>query len=288
MKVLVRHLFLLVLIWELGLGLAKQILYAQEIDLSTLAAGMKYYDSFVRSGTGTCIYESSPPAQERRLVANFAFEDRKMRADILEGLEAGNLMVFNGEFQITFTPRLKRYTKQDRSTIDPFLDPRYWMHGADLSYLEKSLGEYLEESPAKILRQEPVDEIPCYVIDVSVHDDIRYLWIAPKMGFRLLKIYGESWSAVDGKRLRYNYHLSYTEHKTNGKTFWFPKMVKYEAIDPTASEGKEKYIFKNTFWIEDFKVNVPVSSLFDLKIPPGTLIHDSSSDTYISVEDILK
>ena len=208
MKVLVRHLFLLVLIWELGLGLAKQILYAQEIDLSTLAAGMKYYDSFVRSGTGTCIYESSPPAQERRLVANFAFEDRKMRADILEGLEAGNLMVFNGEFQITFTPRLKRYTKQDRSTIDPFLDPRYWMHGADLSYLEKSLGEYLEESPAKILRQDAVDEIPCYVIDVSVHDDIRYLWIAPKMGFRLLKIYGESWSAVDGKRLRYNYHLS--------------------------------------------------------------------------------
>lgn len=211
-----------------------------------------------------------------------------MRADIIEGLEAGNLKVFNGEFQITFTPRLKRYTKQDRSTIDPFLDPRYWMNGAELFYLEKSLGEYIEQHPSKILRQEVVEGIPCYVVDVSIHDTIQYLWIAPKMGFRLLKIYGESWSTVDEKRLRYNYHLSYTEHKKNGKTFWFPKMVKYEAIDPTASEEKEKYIFKITFWVEDFKVNVPVSSLFDLEIPPGTLIHDSSSNTYVPVEDILK
>lgn len=292
MNVLVRHLFFLGLIWEFGLGFVTRIVYAQDIDLPTLAAGMKYYDSLIRSGTGTCIYESSP-AQEERLVTVFTFEGRKMRADILEGLEAGNLKFFNGELQITFTPRMNRYTKQDRSTIDPMIDPRYWMRGAELFYLEKSLGEHLEQRPSRILRQETLDGMLCYIVDVSnPPDHVRYLWIAPEMGFRLLKIYDESW--VDSRRINFNYRLFYTEYKTNGKIFWFPKLVKYEAINLASSKKieptmlKKKYVFKNTFRVQDFKVNVPVSAALELKISPGTLIHDSSSNTYIPVEKILK
>ena len=81
---------------------------------------------------------------------SFTFEGRKMRADILEGLEAGNLKFLTAKLQITFTPRMNRYTKQDRSTIDPMIDPRYWMRGAELFYLEKSLGEHLEQRPSRI------------------------------------------------------------------------------------------------------------------------------------------
>lgn len=294
MHALVRYLIFLGAIWIFQGAKTTQTSCAQDIDLQTLVSGIKHYDSLIRSGTGTCIYESSPPAQERKLVTVFTFDGRKMRADIIEGLEAGNLKVFDGEFQITFTPRLKRYTKQDKSTIDPFIDPRYWMNGAELFYLEKSLGEHLEQHPSKILRQELVEEIPCYVVDVSVHDTIRHLWIAPKMGFRLLKIHGENWSSVHGKRVHYNYRLFYSEHRTDDTTFWFPRMVKYEAIDPTASGGKEpkargeRILFENTFKVEDFKVNVPVSSAFGLEIPKGTLIHDSSSNTYIPAEKILR
>lgn len=286
MKILIRHLFFLVLIWGLGLGLATRIPCAQNIDLPTLVAGMKKHDTFIRSGMGTCVYESSP-SQEMRLVAIFAFEGRKMRADIIEGLESGNLKIFNGEFQITFNRRMKRYSKQNKSTIDPVLDPRFWKNGAELFYLEKSLGEYLEQRESKIIRQETVDEILCYVVDVSFHDEIRHLWIAPKMGFRLLKIYDESWSPVHGKRIHINYRLYYKEHKTNGKPVWFPRMVKYEAIDLNASKG-EQHLFKNTFQVKDFKVNAPVSSAFELEFPPGTLIHDSSSDSYFPADEILK
>ena len=286
MNILIRHVFFLGLIWGLGLGFATRIPCAQNIDLTSLVAGMKLYDSLIRSGTGSCVYESSP-AQEKRLVAIFAFQGRKMRADIIEGLEAGNLKIFNGEFQITLNRRMKRFTKQNKSTIDPVLDPRYWMNGAELFYLEKSLGEYLEQRQSKIIRQEAVDEIHCYVVDVSFHDEIRHLWIAPKMGFRLLKIFDESWSAVHGKRIHINHRLYYTEHKTNGKPVWFPRMVKYEAIDPNASKG-EQYLFKNIFQVKDFKMNAPVSSAFELEFPPGTLIHDSSSDTYIPADEILK
>lgn len=294
MHALARYLIFIGSIWVFEGAKTTQISSAQDIDLPTLVAGMNHYDSLVRTGTGTCIYESSPAAQERKLVAVFTFDGRKMRADIIEGLEAGNRVVFNGEFQITSTPRLKRYTKQNRSTIDPFIDPRYWMNGAELFYLEKSLGEHLEQHPSEILRQESVEKIPCYVVDVSVHDTVRHLWIAPEMGFRLIKIYAESWSPVHAKRIQYNFRLFYTEHKTDGKTFWFPKKVKYEAIDPNASDGKElgargeRMLFENTFKVEDFKVNVPVSSAFELNIPKGTLIHDSASNTYIPVEKILK
>lgn len=294
MHTLVRYFLFLGAMWIFEGARTTQASSAQDIDLPTLVARMKHYDSLIRTGTGTCIYESSPPAQERKLVAVFTFDGRKMRADIIEGLEAGNRVVYNGDFQITFTPRLRRYSKQNISTIDPFIDPRYWMNGAELFYLEKSLGEHLEQHPSEILRQESVEEIPCYVVDVSVHDMVRHLWIAPKMGFRLIKIYAESWSAVHAKRIQYNYRLFYTKHTTDGTTFWFPKMVKYEAIDPTASDGKEpraraeRILFENTLKIKNFKVNVPVSAAFELDIPKGTIIHDSASNTYVPVEKILK
>lgn len=275
-----------------ALSLAFKTTCAQELDLPTLIAGIKHYDSLIQSGTGTVIYES-PLAQEKRLVATFTFEGKKMRADIHESMVwKDQVQIWDGERQIYFHPK-HGYAKADSLTIDWNLDPRFWYSGANRRYLELPLGDYLEKHPAKILRKEEVDGILCYVVDVSNPPDMQHLWIAPKMGFRVIKIGGRGTLGVSKqvrKPVLFMYRLFYKEYKEEGTSFWFPQRVKYEVIELTLEgELTKNYILNNTYLVkEDFKVNVDVSKLLKLDIPPDTLIFDVSSGKQIPAKEIFK
>ena len=272
----------------------------QELDLGTLIAGIKHYDSLVKSGTGTVVYEhplrffDKSKDRTEKMVCTLTFEGKtKIRANFLESSRHRNntTYIWDGEKTIIYTPDEKRYVRVDGRdfALERYIDPRFWMtaRGRVYEYLNNPTGEYLEKNikNVEILRTEKVNDIFCYVL--KEHNVT--IWIAPKMGFRMIKRDCPTYLSRGPGHVEFKRRIYYKEYKRKDITFWFPKRVEQE-INKITPEGKFiKNDSKSKLYVkDDFKLNVDVSDKLKLNIPPDTMIYDYPSKTYIPAREIFK
>lgn len=273
-----------------------------ELELETIVAGIKHHDSLVKSGTGTAILEqpirSLDGSKKRReeLLYTIAFEGKKkIRVDFIKSNvrhRNNPMFIWDGEETIIYSPNRDKYTRVDGRdlSLSHRLDPRFWMtaRGPVHEYLNNPTGEYLEKhvKDVKVLRTEKVDDILCYVL--KVYDTT--IWIAPEMGFRMIKRYCPVYLSKKGPgHVEFKRRIYYKEYKFDDLTIWFPKRVEREMNKVTPDGKSVKNISKSTLLVkDDFKLNVDVSDKFKLNIPPDTMIYDYPSKKYIPAREILK
>jgi len=277
---------ILMIFLYIALNISSQSASGQELDLETLIAGTKYYDSLVKSGTGTVVYEflltfrDKSKRRPEKMVYTFTFEGkRKIRADFQKCFLYNNQThIWDGEKTIIYERGTNRYVKADSCSLSGEEDPRSWITmGPYGEYRDNPLGKYLEKhiKEIKILRTEKVDGILCYVL--KVHGKFT-IWIAPEMGFRMIKLYCTA--RIRGINTEFKRRIYYKEYKFNDITVWFLKRMERE-INKMTSKGK--VTGPEAFYVkDDFKLNVDVSGKF--KLPPNIKVFNPSSGRYTIIK----
>ncbi len=279
--------------------MAQGSIQPSEMSLEALAAGVEHYNSLIRSGRGTVSYFS--PRSDKRIgtpKAIFTFDGRKMCSDMLEGIQAGRNKIYNGEVLVCIHRRYNRRTKEyvtsiskgDLNMINTSLDPRSWYQAHAKFYLENPLEKRLRDPRARFVGREQVDEKLCYVVDESgSQKEPRLLWICPEEGFRVLKTCNFTWGR--DRRVAAHRRIRYKVHEFKGESIWFPQRVEY--IDLTVDE---QHLAKDPLpeggpniltVYDDFEINLDVSSYFEPRFAPGTLVFDVASRRELPVEQIL-
>ena len=248
---------------------------ADNPDLETIIAGIKYNDSLVKSGKGHCILEYPTSRQEPKVEYFYAFDGIKIRCDSHSKARPNIVQIFDGEKLIDInrskTPfRINIYGGS--AAVDAVMDPRYW----GLYYHGKSLGEYLEENAIKVLKKENVSKKLCYVIQAKrdPRGGLINFWIAPHKGFRCVKLqHGTSYRGKSNKKKSIpSINTTIVLYQKLRGGIWFPKAAGFVALNKTKS--KDRVIIAYNIIIKDFELNVDVSNLFRFDIPPETKVYD--------------
>lgn len=280
--------------------LSQNTIEPSEMPLEALAAGVEYYNSLIRSGRGTVSYfwsRADPRLQIEKSM--FTFDGCRMRSDVLEGIEAGRTKIYNGEFQIAITKRydmrskeyVTKVAKQDHNSVNrpnP-IDPRAWYHVHAKRYLEDPLENRLRSRHTRIVGKESVNERICYV--VVANETPTLMWICPEIGFRVVKTCSFSMVPSLNERVASHSYIRYKAYEWEGEKVWFPQRVEYislpvneqkEAVKPLPEGGP------NILTVyDDFEINPDVSSYFEPRFPPGTLVFDVASRREAPIEQIL-
>lgn len=251
---------------------------ADNPDLETIIAGIKYNDSLVKSGKGHCILEYPTSRQEPKVEYFYAFDGIKIRCDSHSKARPNIVQIFDGEKLMDInrskTPfRINIYDGPvAMAAMDVLMDPRYW----GLYHRNKPLGEYLEENAIKVLKKENVSKDLCYVIQAKRDrcGGLINFWIAPHKGFRCVKLQHRTSYRDPSHKNKFIPSINTTiisYQKLRGG-IWFPKAAGFVALKE--SESKDRVICKYNIIIKDFELNVDVSNLFRFDIPPETKVYD--------------
>ncbi len=265
-----------------------------DLQLDTIVAGIKHYDSLVKSAKGYVIRETLN-AEGKRVENGASSVElpngwwRELRAECwltFDGTEnlryditvsptealrfhiyyekvwitgvGGVIKTLNGKHEGEEQPF--RYSVRNRSILEGYdtdLDPRFWYGSGGRYYLSfQTLHQWLVDHQAKVIGKEKVDGELCYVLE----DTSKKYWIAPEKGFRVLKT----------KQGYYERRIFYRKY---GKDIWFPQKAIISGPNVYGWDKGEKNN-KRVVTFKDFKVNEDVSPYFHLDIRPDEWVLD--------------
>ena len=98
----------------------------------------------------------------------------------------------------------------------------------------------------KLLRQEEIDSIPCYVLEFPVEIGFYRCWVAPKLGFSLLR---QDECYLSGK-VRASFTYKNFQQLSNGK--WFPMQVQVTFYSPNGKVSRVEQIT-----VKDLLIDIP-------------------------------
>ena len=187
------------LVW-FGSMMISTSIAADEIDLKTIIAGIKYHDSLIKSGRGGCVLENNFHLQSSSTKAEYLFvfdkigENSKIKVMYQEGGPKKNMVqIFDGEKQWEIydheIENKKLYGVRHHFEMSRTLDPRSWLTYGGQNYLIEPLWKLLEKYESKIIGMEQLNGNDCYVIQTERPSSQSFkIWIAPQKGFRPIKI----------------------------------------------------------------------------------------------------
>jgi len=275
------------------------------INLEFIIAGVKHNDSLLKTAKGHFIMQPIHTKFARKVLpippnariekgprkVFFAFDGQKIRSDLHSDFSPdGGFAIFDGKKQIEIGGKeieishlvekngklipVKKRGRQigvrGRLAIDGRNRLRYW----GLTYFKQPLGEYLEKNAIAILGKETIDKPLCYVIQAKQpRRGTMKFWIAPEQGFRVLKRESE---------LLYMGGMGFVTATNRMKVvyqklqdgIWCPKSAVEELLVFNKTTGKQELAIKYTLAMKNVKVNIDVSDLFKLDIPPETIVFD--------------
>jgi hypothetical protein len=264
-----------------------------ELELDAIVAGVKYNDSLLKTGKGDFIIRQVmseeakglfPPGRKDDIQLTVAFDGVKVRCETV----ADMIQIFDGEKQVEvyLSEKYAGVKKGGMSVgvrgermMDLRYDPRHWGLYKTEKPLGggKPLGEYLEEKAIKVVGQEHINRLLCYVVRVGP----RKFWIAPEQGFRVLKSQYETSAPIPKPPFKelpvvFTVETVYQELK-NG--IWFPKSSVKSSFLLDKKTGKQNLLVRDFLTVKAIEVNGDVSNQFQLNIPPDTLIWDYRSSS---------
>lgn len=253
---------------------------SEVIDLKSLVADVKNSELMLKSSRGyftikPTVTEFGEKALGRKGAALdpvehfFAFQGKKVLCEQLSGIRHGQTAIFDGEKQIEIDKTRKPHTIAIRGSLKiyPRSRIRYW----GLLFSQQPVGKYLEEYGIAIQGKEYTGDTLCYVVRAK-HPRMKEIkfWIAPSKGYRVLKReYNTSYQS--GVQATVTMIVQY--EKTKDGT-WFPKSGEDTVIGLNKETGKQELIQKYALTVKDSEVNIDVSDLFSLDIPPETMVWD--------------
>jgi hypothetical protein len=266
-----------------------------ELELDAIVAGVKYNDSLLKTGKGHFIVRRAPTEEANQLLLSsgqrfqtgdtqltVAFDGVKVRCETV----ADMIQIFDGEKQVEvyLSEKYAGVKKGGMSVgvrgermMDERYDPRRWGLYITGKPLGKYLEKHLEEKAIKVVGQEHINRLLCYVVRVGP----RKFWIAPEQGFRVLKSQYETSAPIPKPPFKelpvvFTVETVYQELK-NG--IWFPKSSVKSSFLLDKKTGKQNLLVRDFLTVKAIEVNGDVSNQFQLNIPPDTLIWDYRSSS---------
>lgn len=177
------------------------------------------------------------------------------------------------------------YGMLHENTIDPQLDPRYWMtfvNSLPNNYLITPLWKLLEKYECQLLQTEMLNGEETYIISVK-HPSASSLklWISPEKGFRLVKLERKfhaenppkSSVLIKGNLYVHERELEYKEYLPD---IWFPHKIMYTLTPslPVESQTKREILSRTTVQAVKCELNIDTSFVYRLDIAGETLVFD--------------
>lgn len=256
-----------------------------EIDLEIILAGIKYYDSLVKSGEGKVSYRrvQTPGLADNghRIAVEYylTFTKRQTRMDIPEYYmgkahfaELTHIQKKGeGELHVPgFNVPRRRLTYYSYDT-GSFTEWHPKMVITDWD--EGSLYEHLKEKNFKIKEKSELNQVVCYVLDNMKGEKI---WIAPELGFNFLKYEHRFALDIDLTRRGLSRGADLVEYRRASYEkygdIWFPKYTVLESylID---KDGEEQLLTISEVETESFRVNHAVpEQAFIVEVPDNVPI----------------
>ena len=270
------------------------------IDSNFIIAGLSHSATFLRSGKGKikiCANDYFRDKVESGIGKNglafenvferlFAFNAENSYSKILFGRAKGMVSVCDGRVTLTTREMEPSFITVEHGWALPNLfDPRDW----GLWYQRQLLSDYLaKQKKVEVIGTESLNGIPCYLVQVpdsAVENSVVNLWIAPKKGFRCVRIQYEAIGMEDEKPIRnvFDTVIEYQEFPISDKnSAWVPKRGIF--IRRNKSDGKQ--LGKNILEVSDFELNIDVSDQFNIHISPDTLVWNLALRKQISFKEI--
>ena len=306
-----------VLAW-FGIIVISTSIAADEIDMKTVIAGIKYYDSLIESGRGDCILEKNFHLLPNSTKAEYLFvfdgigENRKMKVMYQQGGPKKNMtQFFDGEKQWEIYDHEVEYKKmygvRHELKMGRTLDPGSWLTYGSANYETEPLWKLLERYECKIIGMERLNDDNCYVIQAEKPSSRSFkIWIAPQKGFRPIKIenrfvVGHTSPIFEAagisdlvtnermvtKELTYQKYADRIWFLQKGKTTYVAFLADPENGENTA-ESEVKIIRESRIELKDFKLNIDVSDQLRLNIPNEVLVFDHSVRRLRPATELLK
>ena len=243
-----------------------------------------YFKNKVESGIG-----EDGLAFENVLENLFAFDGEKSYSKALFGRSKGITLVCDGQVTLTIQENEPSFFAVEQGWAQPaLLDPRGW----GLWYERQLLSDYLaKRENVQVIGTESLNGTLCYVVQVpssAIENSVDKFWIAPDKGFRCVRIQyeGTSIESIENEKFIrdiYDTTIEYQEFAISDEiSAWFPK--RGIIVSRRKSDGEQ--VSKNIMEVTDFELNIDVSNLFDIQIPPDTLVWDLAIRKQIPFEEI--
>lgn len=251
-----------------------------EVDMEFLIAGVKYNGILVKSSKIHFTIQSTHNKEFLARIFGVQFEDelkniffahdgRKVRWETRSSIGLHYIAIFDGEKQVEIdksdTPRL--ISVRGALTIDQRSHLISWY----LHFWEQPLGDYLEKYATTIVGTEYVNNTLCYIIEAAElrgEEKVKF-WVAPSRGFQVLKK-EEKIAYQDGIPTTV---ITVIQYQKVGEG-WFPKSGTETFFMLNRGIGKQELSVKHTLTVKDVELNIDVSDLFKLDIPPNTEVWD--------------
>ncbi len=290
-------LFLLICVFIAPLQAAPKPLLPN-IDLEFVIAGLAHTEVELKSGTGNLKYFAADNFNKKLQRANTKRKTTHSEHLIIdeELIEDGTVSELWFAFDEEGHSYFKYFLDDDRiahvlfdgrihlfpgkphafgygTPEDHIYDPRNW----GIAHKGLRWSDYLlQQEAVHIIGSEAVDGIACYIVEAPYpggYYDTMKLWIAPKGGFRLIQVIGES----NDRKL--SVKIDWQQYQLQTGVVWFPK-------DTELLAWEEGEVFKNEIKVTNFQPNIDVSAYFDLQISPETEIYHMDLRKLIPFKEI--
>ena len=264
------------------------------VELEFLIAGVKHNDSLVKSSRIRFIKQPTHTEFEKKFFGVsdsqfegdveviFAHEGAKVYCQTRSTIEPDRTRIFDGEQQqIEIHKRGQKRHIAVRGAMT--IGPRNYFHYWGREFLGELVGEYLEKNAVGIVGEEDINGVPCAIVEAKLppkNGRVKF-WIAPLQGYRVLK-----------RQFEATYHGGIPSHvtmivqyqKVNG--VWIPKSSTDTTLALNQESGNQELLFKFTLTVEDAEVNIDVSELFNLEIPPETEVWDHRTQSIRTAKEV--
>jgi len=269
---------------------------SKDIDLETLIAGVKHNDSLIERGKVHFLIQPVHTELETKLLGMpgfetnlreviFAFDGRKVCYEIPSDYEPYTA-IFDGEKQVDI---YKSGTQSNEKNMkigvrgSLAIDPRSYFQYWGLFFDGQPVGEYLEKNAIAIIGKENFNKTLCYIVEARKRGGTIKFWIAPSNGYRILKRSSEIYYVQSGGfPATVRMLMQYEKSKDD---IWFPKSGIETTMTLNKATGKKELMSKYMLTVKNFELNVDISDLFKLDIPPETEVFDFRTNSQRTAKD---
>lgn len=262
--------------------------YAEEVSLDIINAGIRQYDSKIKTVKFDGVVENISNGAKSRTEYTLAYEGNKEFLDIhrwqssdpksgkMADSEYTMEYVFDGERGWFINKGLldASYMVINGRNFEADYDPRFYISRTRNDYDKDTLDKYLRENDAKYIGEEIVElnydgkiiKEPCYLMSFKDENagETSNCWISKK-AFRLMK-----YEYIDDQSNKPKFSFSIV-YKQFPDDIWYPVSIEYGAGKTT---------------ISNIEINTDVSRFFKLDIPLNIRILDFNNGKWYVASEV--
>jgi len=279
--------------------------FCEEVPLEVITAGIKYYDSKIKTVKFDGILDYVMASKRYRVEYVLAYEGRRAflslyHRQIAESPDARLAdedytleYVFDGERtwwiykHILFT----HYNVITGRNFPADFDPRFYISRRRVGYEKHTLDEYLVKNNAKVIGEEMVEvkqkglvkKEPCYLVSFGRKDakEVSNCWISKK-AFRLVKHEAKK-HYENSSTYKYSFTILYRQFPDD---IWYPMSIEWDSSS-YSTDGQKKPINIGRMILSNIEINKDVSKFFRFSIPASAEIVDFDIDKKYFASELL-